>query len=167
MKRWICLLLCMVMALSLFAGCAEEPEESPRKSTREQVEDVAKDFAKALKKCDAEAIVDLFPEGFVAATGMEKDQTVDSIYEALTSYDNQDVTFTACKVRDAEKLDAEELEELQGRYTDLDIQVKMAYGVELKATKVRYGEESTHTQTLYVVKVGADWYIDPTNIPFI
>jgi hypothetical protein len=64
------------------------------------------------------------------------------------------------KILSKEKLDKEELEDLNDTYSMLDIKVKEAYVLEVELTVKGKNDKEVDTTELCVIKVGSKWYLD-------
>lgn len=173
MRKFLCLLLSLLMLVSLAACGDKDKKEDSGKSAKA----VAESFMEALIDSDAKAMFDLLPDEVVDAmleeTGMTKSEwkeELDYMSESLAENmaDMEDYYGGKIKITyeiaDEYDLDDDELEYLQENYEELDIKVKDAKVLEIDATMKAGDYEEDDSMELIVIKVGSNWYLDISSL---
>lgn len=164
MKKLVCLLMVLVLALSLTA-CGGSGYKG-----------VVKDMMKALEKADAEAMLKLYHEECIDTMIdgewiEDEDDLVDMMEESFDMIHEQwedeygDDIKISYKIKDAEKMDKDDLEDLQDEYddADIDIDIKQAYEVEVEVTIKGDDDDDEEDMDLVIIKVGGKWYLDTNS----
>lgn len=130
---------------------------------------VVKKYMDAYLDPDGKAMLSVIPKAVVKEDIGDKDDqkdyveemedTLDELYDEMDDYyDRWSIDY---KISDVEKVDKDDLEEIQEYYEDeYDIKVRAAKEVTVDVTVKVDGDKEKVEMTIYVIKVGGKWYID-------
>jgi hypothetical protein len=101
---------------------------------------------------DEDDLVDMMEESF------------DMIHEQWEEEYGDDIKISY-KIKDAKKMDKDDLEDLQDEYddADIDIDIKQAYEVEVEVTIKGDDDDDEEDMDLVIIKVGGKWYLDTNS----
>ncbi len=132
-------------------------------------------FFKGLQHGNMEALMDSMisdemVKGFLKESGMSKKEfnsmmqkeVYDEFGSMLGGLDLSD--NLKYKIKGAEDLDKDSLEDVQDDYEELGVRVKAAKEVEVKVSIELFGQKEEDEVTFQVVQIGNRWYINPDEI---
>ncbi len=165
-NRTISGILAMIIVLAVSAGCLFGCGGSGYK-------DAAESFMEAYKKLDAEKIVNLMPEVYVEKMAEtlydgSKEELVAGFQDLLEGTkdvaDEQGYEWSKLeyKLGEFKDVSVDELDVMKKTMEAVDLEVKDAKSVEIKITyppKDKDGKEEKETEELYLIQVGASWYV--------
>ncbi len=145
-----------------------------RAVTAKPYKKVVNKFISAMQHEDGEKMLKLFPKEFVDKAienlddDSDKDDLVDEMEDALETVNDSaeekygdKIKYKVEKYKDVEKLDKDELEELNDDLEDIGMErkVKKAYKVEVKVQVKGKDDKDSDSITFTIGKVGGKWYM--------
>lgn len=139
---------------------------------------VVKDYIKAITKADAKKIVSLMPDAMVdyiiedEYDGDKKEMMAElreELEEMVEEAEDEDINLSkiSYKIIDAEDLDADEIDDLEDDFDEVNLKIKKAKRLEVKLKTVVDGKEESEKIYMTVGKVGNSWYmLNPGSMIF-
>lgn len=132
-----------------------------------------KKFIDAMNDADAEAMVELMPEGVVDYALEQSgyysddldylievlDESLEDTMDSLDSYLGEDWEISY-EILDTDNIKGDDLDTLKDEYEEFDVKVSAAKDVEIKLTVKADETESSNSINLTLIKVGRSWYLE-------